>query len=387
MPLHTFHAPSAVIVGAGARYQLAEELSKIGSSRVLIVTDAHLRASGMLDDVLSLLERSGIQAHIFANVQPDPTVQNVLDGVAALRASGADAIVAIGGGSPIDAAKIIGVASVHQGLISDFQGYHRIPAAGPPLIAVPTTAGTGSEATKVAVITDPERQVKMMILDPKLMPRVAIVDYELTMSMPAALTAHVGVDTLTHGIEAFVSRKANPMSEAMALSCVELTAGNLLRAWQQPDDASARSAMSVAACQGGMAFTNSGLCLVHGMSRPLGAVFHLPHGLSNAVLLPAVTRFSVRGAPQRYARIARTMGLASRETPDEDACHRLVQGLEELNQTLEIPRLRACINRPQHQFEAVLEKMVADGLASGSPQNNPVVPSAEQMVELYREAW
>ena len=252
---------------------------------------------------------------------------------------------------------------------------------------MPTTAGTGSEATKVAVITDTSRQVKMMILDQKLMPSAAIVDFELSMSMPAALTAHVGVDTLTHGIEAYVSKKANAMTDPLAMSSIRLTSRHLLTAFQEPGNRPARAAMAVAACHGGMAFTNSGLCLVHGMSRPVGALYHLAHGLSNAVLLPAVTRFSLDGAMARYAEVARAMGLAGAGDGDENAARSLVDGLEKLNRDLSIPRLGECIPAGRERFESTLAKMAGDALASGSPGNNPVVPTAEQIVALYREAW
>ncbi len=360
MPI-SFHAPSTSLFGAGCRHHLPEQVRILGASKVLIVSDDYLRRSGMLDEFIRELGGSRIESTLFTGVQPDPTTQNVQDGLAVLQSSGADAIVAIGGGSVIDAAKVIGF---------------RNPLRTLPLIVIPTTAGTGSEATKAAVITDTERQVKMLILDPKLMPRTAIVDFELTLSMPASLTAHVGVDTLTHGLEAYVSRKANGMTDPLARSCMELTSRHLLTAWNELENRVAREAMSLAAFQGGMAFTNSSVCLVHGMSRPIGALFHVPHGLSNAVLLPTITKFSLAGAPERYDEVARLMGMSS-----------LVDGLETLNKKLQIGRLRDCVGVNQTTFESSLEKMAGDALASGSPQNNPVIPTAAEIVELYREAW
>ncbi len=339
-----------------------------------------MKSNGLIDELGALLRKSGVEASVFADVQPDPTDENIRLGLAAYRESGAEAIIAVGGGSPIDAAKAIGSLVHNEGPLSAFQGYHRIPVPGPPLVAIPTTAGTGSEATKVAVITDTARQVKMMILDRKLMPAVAIVDYELSMSMPPALTAHVGVDTLTHGIEAYVSRKANAMTDPIALSCIGLTARHLPTAFREPGNREAREAMAVAACQGGMAFTNSRLCLVHGMSRPIGALYHLPHGLSNAVLLPTVTRYSLSGAAERYAEVARVMGLGG-------TAEALIDGLERLNEDLAIPRLGACLRCTRDEFEASLAKMAADALASGSPNNNPLIPTADEIVALYRQAW
>jgi alcohol dehydrogenase class IV len=227
----------------------------------------------------------------------------------------------------------------------------------------------------------------MMMLDIHLLPTVAIVDYELSMSMPPDLTAHVGVDTLTHGIEAYVSGKATPMTDPLALSCIRLVAGHLPVAWAERDNRAAREAMSLAAAHGGMAFANSSVCLVHGMSRPIGALFHVPHGLSNAVLLPVVTRFSLAGALARYATIARAMGVATDADADETAARALESGLVSLNQRLGIPRLGGCRGMDRARFDAVVRKMAQDALDSGSPANNPVVPTADEVVRLYREAW
>ena len=375
----TFDIPSSILFGAGARLRLGAELRKLGVSRALLVTDQRLRDAGTIAGFEAQLKEEGIEAIIFSDVQPDPTDQNVAAGLECLRGANAEAIVAIGGGSVIYAAKIIGVAATNPQPLSAFQGYHKIPNRGLPLIAIPTTAGTGSEATKAAVITDTARLVKMMILDVKIVPRIAIVDYELSLTMPAELTAHVGVDTLAHGIEAYVSKKANGMTDPLAISCIQLTSRYLLTAQKEPGNRRAREAMALAACQGGMAFSNSSVCLVHGMSRPIGAIFHLPHGLSNAVLLPAVTRFSIPGAPERYADIGRHMGLGDSET--------LVEGLERLNRELGIPKLRDAVRTARSTFESHLKKMADDALASGSPQNNPVVPTADEIVDLYRSAW
>jgi len=256
-----------------------------------------------------------------------------------------------------------------------------------PLIVIPTTAGTGSEVTKVAVIGDTDRDVKMMMLDVNLLPTVALVDYELTLTMPASLTAHVGVDTLVHAVEAYVSKKANGLTDPIALSSIRLVAGNLLTAVEDPGNRAAREAMMLAACQGGMAFANSSVCLVHGMSRPIGALYHVPHGLSNATLLPAVVEFSVPGAPARYADIARAMGYATDADADAAACAALIAGLQELNRAVNVPSLRDCTKVSLEVFDRRVEKMASDALASGSPNNNPVVPDQAQIVELYHQAW
>jgi alcohol dehydrogenase len=214
-----------------------------------------------------------------------------------------------------------------------------------------------------------------------------VVDYELTFSMPQGLTAAVGVDTLTHGIEAYVSRKANALSDPLALQCITLVAGCLRAAWNEPSNRSAREGMMLAATLGGMAFSNSSVALVHGMSRPIGAVFHLPHGLSNAVLLPAVTRFSLAGAPARYAEVARAIGCADAGTTESAAGLALIDWLEKLNADLALPRLSQCRGVTRETMDAQIEKMAADALASGSPANNPRVPTQAEIVGLYRAAW
>lgn len=383
----SFNIPSTITVGAGASRELAPQLQRRGFTHVLLVTDAFMVSSGLAPGIVADLAAAGISTEVFAEVQPDPSEDNVMAGFARLQACGAQAVVALGGGSPIDCAKVIAILPANAPPLARFMGRHQIPTAGLPLFAIPTTAGTGSEVTKVAVITDTRRDVKMMMLDVHLLPTVALVDYELTLSMPPALTAAVGVDTLTHGIEAYVSKLATPLTDPLALSCIRLCGEHLEKAWSEPGNRSAREGMMLAATQGGMAFSNSSVALVHGMSRPIGALFHVPHGISNAMLLPTVTRFSVRGATGRYATIARTLGWADSRKGDDDAVDSLVRGLEGLNRRLGIPRLRAFRGMDESRFHGALDKMAEDALASGSPGNNPVVPAAREIVNLYVEAW
>ncbi|MCC7409619.1 MAG: iron-containing alcohol dehydrogenase [Phycisphaeraceae bacterium] len=404
MTMAQFNVPSTILVGDGASEQVGAIAKRWGATRVLVVTDQGMVQMGVAGKIEATLRAAGLDVSTFADVQPDPTDENVRAGVASMRACGAQAIVAIGGGSAMDAAKVIALMSVFSEPMRGFKGYHKFtetaPTAGvdltkiPGLIAVPTTAGTGSEVTKVAVITDTERQEKMMMLDALLLPRAAVVDYRLTMTMPAGLTAAVGVDTLTHGIEAYVSHKANGVTDPIALSCIGLCARHLRTAYGEPGNETAREGMMLAACQGGMAFANSSVCLVHGMSRPIGAVFHLPHGLSNAVLLPTVTRWSVAGEGEeaartrgRYATVARAMDVARQNDGDEAACDKLVAALEKLNSDLAVPRLGACKGVTRETFDAMVKKMADDALASGSPRNNPRVPTADEVVELYRQAF
>lgn len=376
--MNRFDVPSAILTGGGSRKRLGEVVRELGARRVLVVTDPGVVKLGFVDEIENLLAEVGCGVRVFEDVQPDPTDRDVAAGFAAFQEHEADLVVAIGGGSPIDTAKVVAIRTANPEPLPEFMGLHKIKRPGAPLIAIPTTAGTGSEATKVAVITDTERDVKMMMLSAPLLPRIAIVDFELSISMPKPLTAAVGVDTLTHGIEAYVSKKANAMTDPLALSCIDLVGKHLKRAWENPDDREARAGMMLAACQGGMGFSNSSVCLVHGMSRPIGAVFHLPHGLSNAILLPTVTEFSESAAAERYAEVAHVLGCE-----DEG----LVSFLERLNEELELPRLSQCQGVTRENFEANVEKMAADAIASGSPANNPRVPTAAEIVDLYEEAW
>jgi alcohol dehydrogenase class IV len=270
--------------------------------------------------------------------------------------------------------------------VRDYAGYGNVPGPGLPLVAVPTTAGTGSEVTRVAVITDTDRDVKMMMLDGHLMARVAISDYKLTISTPPDLTSWVGVDSLTHAIEAYVSKRATVLTDMLALEAARLIGANLRRAVSTPDDERAREAMMLGATLAGAAFSNASVALVHGMSRPIGAHFHLAHGLSNALLLPTVTRFSVGGAPARYATIAREMGLAGAGDADDATCARLVEELEQLNADLAIPSLSGAGVARQH-FERVVEDMAQAALDSGSPGFNPQPSTKEEIVALYHEAY
>ena len=377
--------PSTLIIAGGASRQAGIEAKRLGIRRAVVVTDPYLKKIGLADQVQQDLSDEDVESTLFAEVDPDPSVANMQAGLAMLQDSGADGILAIGGGSSIDCAKAMSIMSRNEGTIADYMGYHKIPKAGVPLIAIPTTAGTGSEVTKVTVITDTDRNVKMMLLDAHLLPTAALVDYELTMTMPPPLTAAVGVDSLTHAIEAYVSKKAQPFTDFVALESARLIATNLRTAYQQPDNASAREAMMQGSTLGGIAFSNASVALVHGMSRPIGAHFHVPHGLSNAMLLPTVTRFSVETAPTRYAHLARHIGLAD-ATDDTVACGELVEALQRLNVDLQVQTPQDYgIDRAA--YEKLVPEMATSALASGSPGFNPRIATAQEIEELYHQFY
>jgi alcohol dehydrogenase class IV len=255
-----------------------------------------------------------------------------------------------------------------------------------PILCIPTTAGTGSEATRFTVITDTETDEKMLIAGLGALPLAAIVDFELTYSVPPRTTADTGVDSLTHALEAYVSKRSNPHADSLALSAMRLIGRHLRPAFHQPRNAAAREAMMLGAMQAGLAFSNSSVALVHGMSRPIGAHFHVPHGLSNAMLLPAVTEFGLNDALPRYAEAARAISVATREDADQVAGSKLLEELRALNQELGVPT-PASWGIPRDRWEGLLPLMARQALASGSPANNPRVPDEAAIIDLYRRVY
>jgi alcohol dehydrogenase class IV len=378
--------PSLIKIGGGAFAEASGILKRLEVRRPLIVTDSFLVGSGLADSLRKQIEEADITCEVFSGTVPDPTTEAVAAGLQAFLEGTHDSLVSLGGGSPIDTAKAIGVLSVNGGHVRDYKVPHEIPKKGPPHLAIPTTAGTGSEVTRFAVITDSETNEKMLISGAALVPTAAIVDFELTMSMPARLTADTGTDSLTHAIEAYVSKKANAYSDVLALTAMKTIWEELPDAFREPGNRRARERMMLAATQAGMAFSNASVALVHGMSRPIGAHFHVPHGLSNAMLLPAVTAFSVIAAERRYAECARTIGVADRSYSDAEAGGKLVDALFQRNRELEVPSPRKH-GIDEEQYFSLIPTMAKQALASGSPQNNPRVPTSDEIEAIYRQIW
>ncbi len=384
-------APRAMLVGGGAVAELPGLLARLGLSRPLVVTDSTMVETGLLRRCLDPLERAGLHPEVFSEKAAEPADTSVESGVGRLTGAAADCLVAFGGGSPIDTAKAMAILAEGRranpaAKMRDFKVPFQADHASLPVVAIPTTAGTGSECTRFTVITDAERAEKMLIAGLGALPLAAIVDYELTLGLPRRATADTGVDSLTHAIEAYVSRRANPFSDALAVSAMELIGKHLRRVFAAPHDRAAREGMMLGATQAGLAFSNSSVALVHGMSRPIGAHFHVPHGLSNAMLLPAVTRFSLDAAQPRYAEAARRIGMARDDDDDFSAGRSLADGLVQLNRDLEVPTPRGFGIR-EADWERLLATMAKQALASGSPASNPRVPSEAEIVALYREVW
>ena len=378
--------PRAMRVGAGALNDLPAALSQLGFGSPAIVTDAFLAQSGALDRLLGILADAGLTARVFADVIADPTSASVDATVAFVGEGEHDCVIGFGGGSSIDTAKAAAVLLARGGTMRALKAPHQEDAPGLPIIAIPTTAGTGSEATRFTIITDEANDEKMLCAGLAYMPVLAIVDYELTLTKPFRLTADTGIDALTHAIEAYVSRRANAFSDGMALAAMAAIWPNLRRVCEEPSDRVAREAMMVGSLQAGIAFSNASVALVHGMSRPIGAHFHVAHGLSNAMLLPVVTAWSAPAALGRYAACAHAMGVAETGEGEQAAVARLVEGLRDINRDLSVPTPRS-YGIDEARWSELLPLMAAQALGSGSPDNNPRVPDAETIQALYREAW
>ena len=382
----SFIIPPTVITGIGATEQAGEQAKRLDARTALVVTDGGIVKLGYADELANKLRRVGIGASIFSDVTPDPTLQNVNAGLEQYRDESCNIIISIGGGSAIDCGKGIAIRLTNDGELADFMGVNKIPNPGAPLIAIPTTAGTGSECTKATVITDTEHNVKMMLSSPCIVPQVAIVDPLLSLSTPPHLTSAVGVDALTHAIEAYISKRAQPITDALALEAIRMISGSLRLAWADGGHIEARTEMMLAASIAGMAFINSSVALVHGMSRPIGAYFHVHHGLSNAVLLLDVMEYSVVGAPERFADIARAMGEPIDGLSPMRQADAAIVGVERLINDLQMPRLGE-IGIDREEFETVADQMALDALASGSPANNPRQPTKEDIVALYSKCF
>jgi alcohol dehydrogenase class IV len=378
--------PRVMRVGAGASLLLPGVLAQLRLSRPFVMSDRYLVGQGRAEPLMEALGRAGMKARLFADTMPEPDVGSIERALEALRGGVHDCVVGFGGGSPIDSAKAVAVLATHGGAMRDYKAPHVQDDPGLPIIAIPTTAGTGSEATRFTIVTDSGSGEKMLCIGLAYLPVAALVDYELTLTMPPRLTADTGIDALTHAIEAYVSGRANAISDRFALDAMRLIAPNLRRVWTNGLDRAAREAMMLGATYAGIAFSNSSVALVHGMSRPIGAHFHVPHGLSNAMLLPLVTAFSSRHALERYAHCAVAMVLAGEQEASHSAVERLIAELSALNRELAVPSPRD-YGVSRDDWHRLTPLMVEQAFASGSPANNPRVPTPDEMHALYAQAW
>ena len=378
----SFELRTKVIFGCGVFAKLGEEAVKLGCKKWLIVADKNVSSLGFPEKAAGFIKNVGFDSVIYDEIFGEPTVINVNEGVQVFKAESCDGIIGIGGGSAIDCAKAISCMLANPGKFSDYRGMHNVPNRGPNIIAIPTTSGTGAEVTLAAGIIDTETNLKIVAVDKNMTAATAIVDPELVRSLPKRITAQTGVDALTHGIEAYISKYASPVSDTLALKAIGLIGANLYDAWNDGDDMDARSAVMLGQMIAGMAVGNAQVCLVHALSRPLGVYFNIPHGLGNSILLSPVTRFSISGNVKRYADIARTLDASLSEADDETAAKRLADILAELSEKLKLPRI-SDMEIDIAKYKRLVSQMAKDCIASGSPANNPVVPTQEQIEALY----
>lgn len=378
--------PRIMQVGEDASLEIPTILASLGCSQPLIITDKMMVELGYAGKIQERLQAHSITADVFDDTVPEPTISSIQAGVNTVINGNYDSIIALGGGSPIDSAKAIGILGKFGGAMRDYKFPRIVNEEGLPIIAIPTTAGTGSEVTRFTIITDDTTDEKMLCVGVGFMPVAALVDFNLTLSLPPRITADTGIDALTHAMEAYVSQKASPYSDSQALSAMRLIGPKLRRVYHDGNDKEAREAMMLGSTLAGIAFSNASVALVHGMSRPIGAAFHVPHGLSNAMLLPAVTEFSIPAAAERYADCARAMGIATQQDSTETANAKLMDELHALNQELQVPTPEQFGIERQAFFD-LMPVMAEQALASGSPNNNPRIPTADEIVEIYKQLW
>lgn len=372
-----FHTPTELVFGRGVSGRIGERLAGLGIERVLLVTDAGIEKAGIANKIRKLIEGSGAEVVTYAGVVENPTDDNVHEGAALIRESGRWAVVNVGGGSPIDAGKAMSMLSAQGGDIADYEtGKQPITLAGPPVFSIPTTAGTGSEATYWSVITDTKTRRKFDVGSPLMAAALSLVDPELTISMPPAITAATGMDAMCHAVEAYVTMNAGPVTDALALRAMELIARNLPKAYADGSDLEARAGTMLGAMTAGMSFSNAGLGAVHGLTAPLGGRFGVPHGVANAIMLPEVMRFNLDARRDRYARVAQALGA---DGPDADEAVRIIR---QMNSDMAIPALSSF-----GITDGDVEGLAADSIGPNSNCNaNPRPITGEDAAALFRAA-
>jgi alcohol dehydrogenase class IV len=380
-----FRTTPRILMGPGCIEQIGLEVKALKGGKVLIVTDPGIIRAGLLKPVEESLQHAGLPWFLFDQVEPDPRIEVVEECFQTARQGQADCIIGLGGGSSLDIAKVVAVRLTNSGKIDDFFGIDLIPNPGVPVILVPTTAGTGSEVTPIAILSDTREKLKKGIVSSHLLPKSALVDPKLTIGLPPAVTAFTGMDAMIHAIEAYTSVNANGLTDHLAFRAMELTSGNLLTAYARGEDLNARSKMLEGSLLAGMAFANAGVTAVHAFAYPLGGEFHhIPHGLANSVMLPHVLRFNMLGNLPKFADVASALGVAAGELTDRQAAEEGLEVIEELMADLEIPLRLRDLQVP----EEAIPKM-AQGVMKVTRllANNPRRITLQDAERIYRNAW
>lgn len=379
-----FILPPRIITGENSLALAEKEFLALGQ-RALIVTGPNVKKLDCFKKLTELLSKIGVAYRIYSDVTGEPDDVIVLNGLIKYRLEKCDHLIAVGGGSPIDTMKAIAAIAVNSGKIADYMG-KTIEGRTPPMVAIPTTAGTGSEATKFTVITDSETSVKMLLKGNCLIPSLAIIDPEFSMSSPKSVTASTGLDALTHAVESYTSRLSQPLSDLFAMSAVKRIIRYLPTAYTDGNNTEARTQMSIAAFEAGVAINNASVTIVHGMSRPIGALFHVPHGLSNAMLLEKCMSFALNGAYERFADLGRAVGAAEKQDSDKAAAEKFLAKLGDICRICEVPSLEK-YGIDKTEFLSQIDKMADDALASGSPANTIKSITKDNIIGIYRSLW
>ena len=395
----TFHSAGEILFGPGAVQHVGQRAQKSQLRKVLIVTDPALIKAGILDRVQSPLAGLNIEVSIFDGGQPEPSLQLVETCSRQAREFQPDGIFGVGGGSNMDLAKVVALLYCHGGQARDYLGEDRVPGPILPLFSIPTTAGSGSEVTGSAVLTDTDNQIKVAMLSNFLRPNLALVDPELTVSCPAKVTADSGIDALTHAIEAYTATDhreisfaegeyslfpgRHPIGDCVAEAAIRLVGGHLVRAVKHPDDLSAREGMALAATLGGLAFSNVGVALVHAMEYPLGGVVHCSHGLGNGLLLPYIMRFNLPSRHKEFARIAQLLGADISALTNDQAAECAIAAVEQLRSEIGIPNRLSELGIHSEQIPSLAEKAHS---IKRLLRINPQPATVEDIERIYQEA-
>lgn len=380
MRAFSYHIPTQIEFGNGAIARLPEFVKALGGSRVLVVGDPGVQRAGLIDRVQAILTGASIFNAVFADVESDPATRSVDEGTVHGKANGCDLVVGIGGGSALDTAKAIGLMLVNDGNIKDYVGIGKVPRAGAPVIAVPTTAGTGSELTIWSVLSDKVAKAKISVGSVLNCPAIALLDPELTLSLPPQISAATGMDALTHALESYVNTATQPISEAMSDQAMTLIARSLRKAVADGSDVEARGDMLLASTIAAMAFNSTRLGLVHAFAMPLGAKFGIPHGLVNAIMLPGVMRFNHLANPRKFARIAEIFGEKTASLPVEEVAALSVSAIEKLKLDVGITAKLSNFGVTEGRFDEIVD----EAMLSGNVPVNPRQPTKDDMKALLR---
>ncbi|GLI36999.1 iron-containing alcohol dehydrogenase [Geobacter hydrogenophilus] len=377
-----FFIPTVTLMGVGSSKETGAQVKALGAKKALLVTDKGISAMGMADQIKQQVEAAGVAVVIFDGAEPNPTDTNVHDGVKAYQESGCDSIISLGGGSSHDCAKGVGLVIGNGGHIRDFEGVNKSTKPMPPFVAINTTAGTASEMTRFCIITNTDTHVKMAIVDWRCTPNIAINDPVLMLGKPAPLTAATGMDALTHAVEAYVSTIATPITDACALQAIKLIAEYLSPAVANGDNLEARDRMAYAEYLAGMAFNNASLGYVHSMAHQLGGFYNLPHGVCNAILLPAVSEFNAIACPKRYADIAVALGEDITGLAPLDAAHKGIAAIRKLSAAIGIPAGLKELNVKEEDLKVMAENAKKDACQL----TNPRKATLDQVIGIFKAA-